>query len=52
MPRPDHERSVRKVLDRYNRTRALRPGKYADISVNASYLMCLIALMTGAEERL
>lgn len=50
MPRPDPERSVRKVIDRYNRTQALRPGKYADISVNASYLMCLIALMTETEE--
>ena len=37
------EKWVRRILDRYNQIGSLRPGDYQDLTVNASYLLTIIA---------
>lgn len=41
--RNDPEMVVCRVLDRYNQTGSLRPGDYQDLTMNASYLLVIIA---------
>ena len=41
-PRPQNNKNIEAVLDRYNQSGSLRPGDYADISVYASYLLVVI----------
>jgi hypothetical protein len=47
--RSDGRKAAERWLDRYNRTRSLRPADYADVSRNASYF---IGLVMAARERL
>ena len=37
-------RRIEMVLDRYGKTKSLKPGDYQDISANASYILPLIRL--------
>ncbi len=39
------------VLDRYNLTHSLRTTDYQDITMNSSYLLTVVALMVGSEDR-
>lgn len=36
-------RYIEKVLERFNETRSLNPGSYQDATVNASYVLTVIA---------
>jgi hypothetical protein len=38
----DGRKAAERFLERYNRTGSLRPGDYADVSRNASYLVGLL----------
>jgi hypothetical protein len=38
----DGRRAAERFLDRYNKTRSLRPGTYARVSRNASYLVGML----------
>ncbi len=49
--RTDGRKVVQQVLDRYNLTQSLRPGNYQDITYNSSYLLTLVAMLVGSEER-
>jgi hypothetical protein len=42
--REHRRRRIRMVLDRYRKTKSLRPTDYDDISRNASYILALIRL--------
>jgi hypothetical protein len=44
----DGRKAAERFLDRYNRTGSLRPGDYADVTRNASYLIGL--LIAGENE--
>jgi hypothetical protein len=38
----DGRKAAERFLDRYNETRSLRPGDYADVTRNASYFVGLL----------
>jgi hypothetical protein len=42
----DGRRAVERFLERYNATGSLRPGDYADVSRNASYLIGMLLRRT------
>ena len=41
--RPEQDKIIERVLARYSETKSLRPGDYQDLTVNASYLLAIVA---------
>jgi hypothetical protein len=45
--RSDGRKAAQRVVERYNSTRSLRPGDYADVTRNASYFIPLLRAAQG-----
>jgi hypothetical protein len=50
IPRIQGGKVAQKVLNLYNVTRSLRPGDYNKITVHASYLLTIVAMLAGSED--
>ncbi len=50
-PRPQQDKHIGRVLQRFRETGSLRQSKYHDLTVNASYLMVIIAKFLQQEQR-
>ena len=46
----DGRKAAERFLDRYNETGSLRPGDYADVTRNSSYLVGLLLARSGGRE--
>jgi len=49
--RTDGRKTIEQVLARYRVTQSLKPCDYQDATFNASYLLTIVALMVGSEDR-